>query len=231
MKEEHVDGRSSMNETTRRAWLAAVAATLVLGLTGAQNAGAVARHAGATTGIGFSSPAVVDPVHAYGEPDVRISADDGRVYASGPWGTGTQRSIWNLSVDGGRTFRPLHNPAITTAAQSDSQIPCPVPVAQCVGGGDTELSIDDHGLANTGTVYYSDLAALEALKTATWDDGTKTMGQGVYTSGDPENQGIDRQWFGVWDPAARPSDYTGPLPVNYLVYAEVAGEGEGATSA
>ncbi len=197
-----MDGRSSRNPRAPRAWLAAVAAILTLGLTGAPHAGAVARDAPRAGGIGFTSPTVVDPVHAYGEPDVRISANDGAVYASGPWGTGTQRSIWNLSVDGGRTFRPLHNPPITTAAQSDSQIPCPVPVAQCVGGGDTEISIDDHGLANTGTVYYSDLAALEALKTATWDDATKSMGQGVYTSGDPENNGIDRQWFGAWDPAA-----------------------------
>ncbi len=223
-----MDGRSNGKPRIRRAGVAAAAAILTLGLTGAPRAGAIARHALATSGIGFSSPAVVDPVHAYGEPDVRISADDGRVYASGPWGTGTQRSIWNISADGGRTFRPRHNPPITTAAQSDSQIPCPVPAAQCVGGGDTELSIDDHGLGNTGTVYYADLAALEALKTATWDDATKTMGQGVYTSSDPDNNGIDRQWFATWDPAARPSNYTGPLPVNYLIYLEVAGTGEGA---
>src|SRR5438128_2699006 len=48
----------------------------------------------ADTPPGFGSPTVVDPTHAYGEPDVKI-APNGDVHDSGPWGTGTQRSIWN----------------------------------------------------------------------------------------------------------------------------------------
>jgi len=194
----------------------------------APRAGASAPTPLTAAGVGFASPSVVDPVHTYGEPDVRVSALDGATYASGPWGTGTQRSLWNISVDGGRTFRPLHSPAITTASQSDSQIPCPTGVVQCAGGGDTELSIDDHGLQHTGTVYYADLAALQALKTATWDDSTKTMAQGVYFNNDPLNEGEDRQWFATWDPTVRPADYTGPLPVNYMLYLEVVGAGEAA---
>src|SRR5947207_407475 len=45
------------------------------------NAGASARTAATATGLGFTSPSVVDPVHAYGEPDIRISALDGAAYA------------------------------------------------------------------------------------------------------------------------------------------------------
>src|SRR5438270_4523770 len=96
-------------------------------------------------GITFSSPSVVDPVHVYGEPDIRI-APDGTVYDSGPWGTGTQRSIWEQSTDGGRTFHPMHDTAVSSPDQSDSQIAGP-------GGGDTEISID-----HTNKVYYADLA-------------------------------------------------------------------------
>lgn len=173
-----------------------------------------ARVASTASGITFSSPSVVDPVHDYGEPDIRI-APDGTVYDSGPWGTGTQRSIWERSVDGGATFQPLHSPAVTTAAQSVTTVPCPVGVVQCPGGGDTEISID-----RSGKVYYADLAALVSLKTATWNNTTETMRTGF--QGDPQQDanGYDRQWFATWDPVTPPVGYTGPLPVNYLVYLE-----------
>src|SRR6266496_1410015 len=39
------------------------------------------------------------------------------------------------------------------------------------------------------------------------------------TNGQGAN-GYDRQWFALWDPPSRPKGYSGPLPVNYLVYAE-----------
>ena len=62
--------------------------------------------ASAATPIAFSTPSIVDPVHTYGEPDILLDpTGHGRVYASGPTGTGTQRSVWNASVDGGRTYR------------------------------------------------------------------------------------------------------------------------------
>ena len=101
--------------------------------------------------ISFSSPRVVDPIHAYGEPDIRI-APDGFVFASGPWGTGTQRSIWNRSVDGGWTFLPMHLNRMQTVGESSTLIPGP-------GGGDTEPSID-----RANHVYYADLAALASYK-------------------------------------------------------------------
>src|SRR5438093_1991988 len=75
--------------------------------------------------VSFSSAVVVDPTHAYGEPDVKIAAGGTNWYDSGPWGTGTQRSIWNWSSDGGRTFHSLHSPAVPSLDQSDTTVPCP----------------------------------------------------------------------------------------------------------
>jgi hypothetical protein len=164
---------------------------------------------GSTGGITFSSPVIVDPVHTYGEPDVKVDTD-GTTYTSGPWGTGTQRSIWNRSIDGGRTFRAMHETPISSANESDTFISGP-------GGGDTDIAID-----HTGKVYYSDLAALTDLKVATWDNAARKMTAATLnpvTNGQGAN-GYDRQWFGLWDPPSRPAGYTGPLPVNYLVYAE-----------
>src|SRR5258708_29309928 len=54
--------------------------------------------------IKFEVPAVVDPIHTNGEPDIGIDVF-GRVFVSGPTGTGTQRSTWFGSVDRGHTFR------------------------------------------------------------------------------------------------------------------------------
>jgi hypothetical protein len=188
---------------------------LIVGLAlAASPAASVAAIQKAGKNVTFSSPSVVDPVHDYGEPDIRI-ASDGTVYDSGPWGTGTQRSVWERSVDGGATFVPVHSPAVSTAAQSVTNVPCPSGVGQCPGGGDTEIAID-----HTGKVYYADLAALVSLKTATWDPGSTTLQTGF--QGDPQQDanGYDRQWFAMWDPPSRPDGYTGPLPVNYLVYLE-----------
>src|SRR2546427_10563217 len=54
--------------------------------------------------IGFEVPTVVDPLHTNGEPDIAVDTF-GRVFASGPTGTGTQRSNWFGSSDGGLTCR------------------------------------------------------------------------------------------------------------------------------
>ncbi|TMF18532.1 MAG: hypothetical protein E6I36_13710, partial [Chloroflexi bacterium] len=43
--------------------------------------------------ITFETPTIVDPIHTNGEPDIGIDAQ-GRVFNSGPTGTGTQRSTW-----------------------------------------------------------------------------------------------------------------------------------------
>ncbi|HET7483518.1 MAG TPA: hypothetical protein VFK89_11730, partial [Actinomycetota bacterium] len=170
--------------------------------------------------VRFGSPSIVDPVHAYGEPDYRISPLDGTAYASGPWGTGTQRSVWNRSTDGGRTFLAMHNPPIQSSSESATTIAGP-------GGGDTEISID-----NTGKVYYADLAALASLKMATWENSRCEDGcpsdtlQTQTIANPPQNiNGYDRQWFALWDPedpqAVRDATgYTGPFPVNYLLFAE-----------
>lgn len=179
--------------------------------------------------IGFASPTIVDPIHAYGEPNIRISPLGPKIqYASGPWGTGTQRSIWNRSTDGGQTFLSVHEAPITSSGQSATQITGP-------GGGDTEFSAD-----SSGKVYYADLAALASLKTASWDEAAcnprcpaNAMTTGVIANPPQNLNGIDRQWFATWDPANQQavrdaSGYTGPFPVNYLVYLEALG-GTGCT--
>src|SRR2546428_570421 len=60
----------------------------------------------AAPGIAFGVPVVVDPIHTNGEPDIGIDPQ-GRVFVSGPTGTGTQRSTWFGSVDQGHTFRVI----------------------------------------------------------------------------------------------------------------------------
>jgi hypothetical protein len=197
----------------RRAALALVAALLAVpalvsaGATAAPKAGG---HGGGA--ITFSSPFVVDPVHTFGEPGLSVGPD-GAYYVHGPWGTGTQRSLWERSIDGGQTYRPLHQDAIGSAFESATFIPGP-------GGGDTEISID-----HTGKVYYADLAALASLKVATWDNQSRVMNSDFLKKGEQNINGYDRQWFGIWDPpdpakTKKATGYTGPLPVNYLGFAE-----------
>src|SRR3979411_2656216 len=59
-----------------------------------------------TGSIGFETPTVADPIHTNGEPDIAVDRL-GRIFVSGPTGTGTQRSTWFGSVDGGHTFRVM----------------------------------------------------------------------------------------------------------------------------
>src|SRR5439155_25180865 len=155
---------------------AALAVLSLVALPGARAAGA----ARPGPRLSFSSPSVVDPTHAYGEPDVKIAPGGTNWYDSGPWGTGTQRSIWNWSADGGHTFHSMHSPALPNALGSDSTVPCPDGTPPpCPGGGDTEISID-----RSGKVYYGDLAALVTLKTATWDPVAHAMNTGLILNGD-----------------------------------------------
>ena len=193
--------------------LAAVAAVVAATVLFSSGGGA---NAASSPAISFSAPSIADTVHTYGEPDIKVDpSNSSRVYTSGPWGTGTQRSIWDYSQDGGRTFHPMHDTPLTSANGSDTQHVGP-------GGGDTEISID-----HTGKTYYADLAALTTLKFATWDPTTKTFQSNVWANSDQGANGVDRQWFGLWDPspsqvaAARAATgYTGAFPVNYLDYAE-----------
>src|SRR6266481_1633223 len=70
----------------------------------ASASGSASATASSSSGIGFQVPTVVDPIHTNGEPDIALDAQ-GRVFVSGPTGTGTQRSTWFGSVDRGHTFR------------------------------------------------------------------------------------------------------------------------------
>ena len=91
--------------------------------------------------IGFETPSVVDPVHTFGEPTIGVDPQ-GRVFVSGPTGTGTQRSAWEGSVDGGHSFRVITPGAPPTAIQSIEAPP---------GGGDTDLNFD-----RAGHQYFAD---------------------------------------------------------------------------
>jgi len=156
-------------------------------------------------GITFSTPTIVDPIHTFGEPDIGIDAQ-GRFFVSGPTGTGTQRSMWEGSVDGGRTFREV------------SAGPPPSPLLgteQPPGGGDTEVKFD-----HTGKQYFADLYALACLRTATTSDGGATVQNAIAGGCETTGPGADRQWLSVFDPVGvtTQSPYTGPLPLVYLDY-------------
>jgi len=153
--------------------------------------------------IAFGVPAVMDPIHPFGEPSIGVSPR-GNVFASGPTGTGTQRSAWEASVDGGNTYRVINQMTPPNAAQSINAPP---------GGGDTDLAFDNHG-----NHYFSDLYALACLR------NEKTPDEGATTSeafrGCANNlPEVDRQWFAVFDP---PSNVTSTSPnlVRPTVYQE-----------
>src|SRR5881394_3961682 len=98
----------------------------------------------AADAITFDVPRIVDPTHLYGEPDIKV-APDGTIHASGPQGTGVQRSIWNVSVDNGDSWRVVQGlPAKEAIAPNKS--------SEGPGGGDTEIT-------NTrdGRTFFSDL--------------------------------------------------------------------------
>ncbi|HEU5438471.1 MAG TPA: hypothetical protein VFU88_04200 [Ktedonobacterales bacterium] len=168
----------------------------------------------AAQAITFETPRVVDPIHTNGEPDIGIDPQ-GRVFVSGPTGTGTQRSTWFGSVDGGHTFRVI------------SPGPPPSPLAGIEdppGGGDTDIAFD-----HTGKQYFSDLYALACLRTATTADGGATVAQSIYPAGCAGIPGADRQWLAVYDPppgTPNQSAYTGPRPLIYMEYNDVVYGGE-----
>jgi hypothetical protein len=167
-----------------------------------------------TPPIAFETPTVVDPIHTNGEPDIGIDPQ-GRVFVSGPTGTGTQRSVWLGSVDGGHTFR------LVTPCPIAPVPPCPFPnglegTTPPPGGGDTEIAFD-----RSGKQYFADLYALTCFRTATTADGGATVYQSVFPAGCAGRPGADRQWLAVYDPAPgtpKQSAYTGPKPLIYIVY-------------
>src|SRR6266568_2129167 len=116
----------------------------------------------ATSAITFETPSVADPIHTFGEPDIGVNPLS-RVFVSGPTGTGTQRSVWFGSVDGGHTYRPISPGPVPDAVQSFNAPP---------GGGDTDIAFD-----RSGKQYFIDLYALTCNRVATTADGGATAAQ------------------------------------------------------
>src|SRR4051794_39402852 len=198
-----------MDKLLRPTLAAAGVATLLL-LAGSASF-AASRSAAAATGIAFSTPSVADPIHTFGEPDIGVDPQ-GRVFVSGPTGTGTQRSAWEGSVDGGHSFRVITPGPVPTAIQSTEDPP---------GGGDTDLNFN-----RAGKQYFADLYALTCLRVATTADGGASVQQNFL--GCDGSPGADRQWLAVYDPppgTPHQSAYTGPTPLVYLEYNNLVGPG------
>src|SRR5205807_655564 len=165
--------------------------------------------------ITFETPTIVDPIHTNGEPDIAIDPQ-GRVFNSGPTGTGTQRSTWFGSVDGGHTFRVMTQKIPASPATG---IPAPGP-----GGGDTDIAFD-----RSGKQYFSDLWALACQRVAvTGPTNSGATDQENFLGCAGGGPGSDRQWFAVYDPAPgtlNQSAYTGPRPLVYLEWNNIVGPG------
>src|SRR5438552_1671133 len=126
----------------------------------------------------FGVPRIVDPIHTYGEPDIKI-APNGDVHVSGPQGTGVQRSIWNVSRDNGDSWRVVQGLPVNQAVAPNKSSLGP-------GGGDTEIAI-----GHDNTVFYDDLWALTCFTAAvTKDSGATTQSNPLGCSHPPG----DRQW-------------------------------------
>ena len=192
--------------------------TLAVGSLAFAPASAPASSAGSSS-IGFETPTIVDPIHTNGEPDIAVDPQ-GRVFNSGPTGTGTQRSTWFGSVDGGHTFRVMAQKTVPSAIMG---IPAPGP-----GGGDTDIAFD-----HTGKQYFADLWALACQRVAV----TGPANSGAV---DQENflgcnggttPGSDRQWFAVYDPSSTTPNQSayraagGHTPLVYLVWNNLVGPG------
>jgi hypothetical protein len=161
--------------------------------------------------ITFSTPTVADPIHTWGEPSIGIDSH-GRVFVSGPTGTGTQRSMWEGSVDGGRSFRVITPNAPPTALQGTEDPP---------GGGDTDINF-----ARNGKQFFVDLYALTCDRAATTANGGASVQSNSNACG--TNPGSDRPWLAVYDPkpgTAHRSAYKGKTPLVYLEYNNLNGPG------
>jgi hypothetical protein len=180
----------------------------------------------AATPIGFGTPNVMDPMESVGEPTIVHSpASDNTVYASGPWGTGTQRSLWHASADLGETFRLVQQCPPTSGFVATV---CPAPTAvngtaNPPGGGDTDQRLD-----STGKDYFVDLWALACDRVATTTDHGATANQNAYGCNSPtalpssRPDGSDRQWLAVFDPKLTGVTATAPdkalTPLTYMEY-------------
>lgn len=205
-------------------WLGmlAVAAAVVGAGAGLGTSGGAA----ASPAITFATPMVMDPTHTVGEPTlVHSPAADNTLYASGPWGTGTQRSVWNASADGGETFRlvnqcaPESGEVATECLAPSAVVGSPNPP----GGGDTDQRLD-----HNGKDYFADLWALACDRVATTTDHGATALQNAYGCNSPtvspasRPDGSDRQWLSVFDPTLTGVTSTAPdagiTPLTYMEY-------------
>src|SRR5712692_130097 len=188
--------------------LALVSTALLIAAASASTVPAVAA-----PGIAFGVPVVVDPIHTNGEPDIGIDPQ-GRVFVSGPTGTGTQRSTWFGSVDQGHTFRVISPGPPPSAIAGLTDPP---------GGGDTDINFD-----RSGKQYFADLYALTCLRTATTSDGGASAQNEVFPAGCAGIPGADRQWLAVYDPPPdipHLSAYTGKTPLIYMEFNNLVGPG------
>ncbi len=175
--------------------------------------------AGAASSLGFETPSVVDPIHTNGEPDIGIDPQ-GRVFVSGPTGTGTQRSTWFGSLDAGHTFRVMTQKVPASTAFGTA---APAP-----GGGDTDINFD-----RSGKQYFADLYALACLRVAVTGptNSGATDQENVYPGGCAGFPGADRQWLAVYDPAPGTPNMSayktagGQTPLIYLEFNNLVGPG------
>src|SRR5437763_6120270 len=177
--------------------------------------GPIGASGASSNSITFETPSVVYPIHTNGEPDIAVDPQ-GRVFNSGPTGTGTQRSTWFGSVDGGHTFRVM---AQKTVPSPLIGIPAPGP-----GGGDTDIAFD-----RSGKQYFADLWALACQRVAvTGPTNPGATDQENFLGCAGSSPGSDRQWLAVYDPAPgtpNQSAYTGPRPLVYLEWHNLVGPG------
>jgi len=138
-----------------------------------------AQDAPAATGDlpAFDTP-VIAGIQGYGfEQSLRL-APDGTVYASVPDALSSATSFIWRSTDEGRTFKWIPASGPFTGK----------PLG-CVGGGDTELAVDE-----TGSLYFIDLT-LANFSTARSDDKGRTFAGASCTA--VTSTPVDRQWYAV----------------------------------
>jgi hypothetical protein len=121
----------------------------------------------------FSPATVIDPQRTEGEPLNFIDARTG-YWESGPWGTSTQNSFIHRSDDGGLSFHIVS----PVGLRSDTPL----------GGGDTDLVVDDQGY-----VYFTDLELVN-LGNSVSNDGGNTFRKNPAAI---QNAGVDRQWYAI----------------------------------
>ena len=149
-----------------------VPASLAFSPAGASRAAAASR-------VTFATPVVVNEFTPGYEPDIAIDAHHSpySAYVSMPEGfTTTESYIWR-SDDHYRTFHPIEGTIVNKTAT-------------CVGGGDTELQVDQV----SGQVFFADLQGLTNFSNSASKDKGHTW---VTNCAAVNGVGVDRQWEAV----------------------------------